>query len=266
MAISLPSSAAAGRPSPARPALHARCPALSLSPARPAVMQACACASRRPASQATAAAARPLESAAAAADATSPPSLASLSPPSPSGLLAATATTTALALLLAASPATAATLEPANALSLPTWAIHVSSVVEWCAAMGLFVRLAAVRGEPAMAGMAWGMVPLLVSVCMEAGERMERSRGVRRRSLWSRGRPPTHAPPPSPPPLLGRRLHRLHLPLLLQRPVPLPHGRLPGRADGGGQCDDGGRGLADLERGGGGEERKRNGGGFVTKG
>ncbi|KAL5828155.1 hypothetical protein ACOSQ4_019952 [Xanthoceras sorbifolium] len=27
--------------------------------------------------------------------------------------------------------------EPANALSLPTWAIHVSSVVEWIAAMSL---------------------------------------------------------------------------------------------------------------------------------
>jgi Protein of unknown function (DUF2499) len=25
--------------------------------------------------------------------------------------------------------------EPGNALSLPTWAIHVSSVLEWCAAM-----------------------------------------------------------------------------------------------------------------------------------
>lgn len=40
--------------------------------------------------------------------------------------------------LLATDPAMAADLlreEPANALSLPTWAIHVSSVVEWVAAM-----------------------------------------------------------------------------------------------------------------------------------
>lgn len=40
--------------------------------------------------------------------------------------------------LLATQPAAAIDLlreEPANALSLPTWAIHVSSVVEWVAAM-----------------------------------------------------------------------------------------------------------------------------------
>lgn len=91
--------------------------------------------------------------------------------PSPSGRSAAAAPPTqaaaavaGLALLLAASPASAAftpTLEPSNALSLPTWAIHVSSVLEWCAAMGLFVKLAAVRKEPSLAGMAWGMLPLL---------------------------------------------------------------------------------------------------------
>jgi hypothetical protein len=45
----------------------------------------------------------------------------------------------AAALALAAGPAAAFEIhqEPANALSLPTWAIHVSSVVEWIAAMGL---------------------------------------------------------------------------------------------------------------------------------
>ena len=36
--------------------------------------------------------------------------------------------------------------EPANALSLPTWAIHVSSVIEWIAAMGLVWRYAEVTG------------------------------------------------------------------------------------------------------------------------
>ena len=40
--------------------------------------------------------------------------------------------------------------EPQNALSLPTWAIHVSSVVEWVAAMGLFWKLADVTGGPAV--------------------------------------------------------------------------------------------------------------------
>jgi hypothetical protein len=45
----------------------------------------------------------------------------------------------AAALALAVDPATAFEIhqEPANALSLPTWAIHVSSVVEWIVAMGL---------------------------------------------------------------------------------------------------------------------------------
>ena len=38
--------------------------------------------------------------------------------------------------------------EPQNALSLPTWAIHVSSVIEWVAAMGLFWKLADVTGGP----------------------------------------------------------------------------------------------------------------------
>ena len=85
------------------------------------------------------------------------------SPTSPTGRPAAQAAATALFFLAAAAPAAHAfTPEPANALSLPTWAIHVSSVLEWCAAMGLFVKLAAVRKEPVLAGMAWGMLPLLV--------------------------------------------------------------------------------------------------------
>ena len=37
--------------------------------------------------------------------------------------------------------------EPQNALSLPTWAIHVSSVIEWTAAMALVWRYADVSGE-----------------------------------------------------------------------------------------------------------------------
>jgi hypothetical protein len=36
--------------------------------------------------------------------------------------------------------------EPANALSIPTWAVHVSSVIEWVTAMVLFWRLAEVSG------------------------------------------------------------------------------------------------------------------------
>eukprot|EP00878_Enallax_costatus_P008426 GHUV01008807.1.p1 GENE.GHUV01008807.1~~GHUV01008807.1.p1 ORF type:complete len:191 (+),score=26.79 GHUV01008807.1:75-647(+) len=53
--------------------------------------------------------------------------------------------------------------EPANALSLPTWAIHVSSVTEWVAAMALMWRYAEVSGNPRWKGMTWGMMPSLGS-------------------------------------------------------------------------------------------------------
>ncbi|KAK9807762.1 hypothetical protein WJX72_008503 [[Myrmecia] bisecta] len=51
--------------------------------------------------------------------------------------------------------------EPANALSLPTWAIHISSVMEWITGMGLMWRYAEVTGNPRWKGMTWGMMPLL---------------------------------------------------------------------------------------------------------
>ncbi|GLI70041.1 hypothetical protein VaNZ11_014780, partial [Volvox africanus] len=53
--------------------------------------------------------------------------------------------------------------EPGNALSLPTWAIHVSSVLEWVTAMGLMWKYAEASGNPRWKGMAWGMVPSLGS-------------------------------------------------------------------------------------------------------
>ena len=55
--------------------------------------------------------------------------------------------------LVGLEPAAAAVhAEPANALSLPTWAIHVSSTVEWGAAMYLVWRYAEVTGgRPAVA-------------------------------------------------------------------------------------------------------------------
>lgn len=57
-------------------------------------------------------------------------------------LVASPAAATAAALLLGAAmagPAAAFEIhaEPANALSLPTWAVHTSSVLEWVTAMGL---------------------------------------------------------------------------------------------------------------------------------
>lgn len=51
--------------------------------------------------------------------------------------------------------------EPSNALSLPTWAIHVSSVVEWITAMVLVWQYGEKSGNESWKGLSWGMVPLL---------------------------------------------------------------------------------------------------------
>ncbi|KAK8945196.1 hypothetical protein KSP39_PZI007960 [Platanthera zijinensis] len=51
--------------------------------------------------------------------------------------------------------------EPSNALSLPTWAIHVSSVIEWVIAMALVWEYGEKSGFKAWKGLSWGMVPLL---------------------------------------------------------------------------------------------------------
>ncbi|KAL5708572.1 hypothetical protein ACHQM5_019355 [Ranunculus cassubicifolius] len=48
--------------------------------------------------------------------------------------------------------------EPDNALSLPTWAIHVSSVVEWIIAMILVWQYGERPGYEAWKGLSWGMV------------------------------------------------------------------------------------------------------------
>lgn len=68
---------------------------------------------------------------------------------------------------LVVGPASAATelpilgAEPSNALSLPTWAVHVSSVAEWITAMALVWRYGERPGFEAWKGLSWGMVPLL---------------------------------------------------------------------------------------------------------
>ncbi|KAK8658155.1 hypothetical protein V6N13_036367 [Hibiscus sabdariffa] len=74
----------------------------------------------------------------------------------------------ALALALAGSASASEFLgtslqlsEPANALSLPTWAIHVSSVVEWITAMALVWQYGEKSGFESWKGLSWGMVPLL---------------------------------------------------------------------------------------------------------
>lgn len=64
--------------------------------------------------------------------------------------LFAAAAAAASAAALCPEPALAWQLrpEPGNALSLPTWAIHVSSVYEWGLAMALMWKYADVTGEP----------------------------------------------------------------------------------------------------------------------
>ncbi|KAJ0048208.1 hypothetical protein Pint_14975 [Pistacia integerrima] len=82
------------------------------------------------------------------------------------GLVVAT-----LALTVEVGPASAAELpllasslqlnEPSNALSLPTWAVHVSSVVEWSTTMALVWQYGEKSWYEAWKGLSWGMVPLL---------------------------------------------------------------------------------------------------------
>ncbi|GLT40407.1 hypothetical protein SLA2020_145450 [Shorea laevis] len=71
--------------------------------------------------------------------------------------LAGSASATELPQLLSSLQLT----EPANALSLPTWAIHVSSVVEWIIAMALVWEYGEKSGFDSWKGLSWGMVPLL---------------------------------------------------------------------------------------------------------
>jgi len=49
--------------------------------------------------------------------------------------------------------------EPANALSLPTWAVHSSSLLEWLLAMKLIWEHAETSGNPRWKGLTWAMIP-----------------------------------------------------------------------------------------------------------
>jgi hypothetical protein len=53
--------------------------------------------------------------------------------------------------------------EPINALSIPTWAIHFSSVLEYLFAMNLVWRYSAATGNESWKGLTWGMLPLHAS-------------------------------------------------------------------------------------------------------
>ena len=53
--------------------------------------------------------------------------------------------------------------EPENALSIPTWAIHFSSVIEYVVAMRLVWEYAETTENPTWKGLTWGMFPLHMS-------------------------------------------------------------------------------------------------------
>jgi Protein of unknown function (DUF2499) len=53
--------------------------------------------------------------------------------------------------------------EPANALSIPTWGIHFSSVIEYLFAMSLIWQYSKVTSNPTWKGLTWGMLPLHAS-------------------------------------------------------------------------------------------------------
>jgi hypothetical protein len=57
--------------------------------------------------------------------------------------------------------------EPSNALSLPTWAVHVSSVVEWIIAMALVWQYGEKSGYEAWKGLSWGMVSFYFFNCFK---------------------------------------------------------------------------------------------------
>ncbi|MEM8637968.1 MAG: DUF2499 domain-containing protein [Cyanobacteria bacterium P01_G01_bin.54] len=50
-----------------------------------------------------------------------------------------------------------------HVLSIPTWMVHVSSVIEWIAAIWLIWRYGDVTGNRAWRWVSWAMLPALVS-------------------------------------------------------------------------------------------------------
>ena len=50
-----------------------------------------------------------------------------------------------------------------HALSIPTWFIHISSVLEWVAAIWLVWRYSEVTGDRVWRSLSYGMLPALVS-------------------------------------------------------------------------------------------------------
>ncbi|CAN0203275.1 unnamed protein product [Ectocarpus sp. 6 AP-2014] len=78
-------------------------------------------------------------------------------------LRSSTAAAAVAALAAAPMMLAAAHTEPGNALSFPTWMVHVSSLIEWLAAMTYVWRFADVSGLKEWKGLTWGMLPLHTS-------------------------------------------------------------------------------------------------------
>ncbi len=52
---------------------------------------------------------------------------------------------------------------PMNALSIPTWIIHISSVIEWVVAISLIWKYGELTQNHSWRGFALGMIPALIS-------------------------------------------------------------------------------------------------------
>ncbi|BAU63850.1 hypothetical protein STA3757_12190 [Stanieria sp. NIES-3757] len=50
-----------------------------------------------------------------------------------------------------------------HALSIPTWMVHVSSVIEWIAAIWFIWRYGEITGEKYWYGLSFAMLPALIS-------------------------------------------------------------------------------------------------------
>lgn len=80
-----------------------------------------------------------------------------------------------------------------HALSLPTWWIHVASVLEWVLAMAAVIRWGERRGETEWRWLALAMLPALVSAMAACTWHLFDNPGSSRVSWSSRPAPPCWA-------------------------------------------------------------------------
>ncbi|KAK3239128.1 hypothetical protein CYMTET_50928 [Cymbomonas tetramitiformis] len=68
-----------------------------------------------------------------------------------------------IVILAPAAQALALRPEPGNALSIPTWTVHIASLLEWALGMFLVWRYGDLTGNKSWRWLAWGMLPLHMS-------------------------------------------------------------------------------------------------------